>query len=295
MKTTIFICESLSGDPGRAASILSSIIGNTRIYTPGDAPAAPKCTGIVLVFGSGRSDSSAAVLEYLAKIRPEIAEKPVAVIGVGPTRSEFSAIVEKVREITGKQEFETFFSEGPLCVSALADIAEKFALIYRLPEKAMPGSILKEKIEEFVKSHNTLTLAAAKGDWVRCTPLEYIYLDGMFYIISEGGLKCKGLWQNENVSAAIYKEYTSMGDLKGLQITGKAAFVEPFGEEYTRVFSIKNIAPEKLLQLAVTLYLIRICPTKYEMLDSDFKNEGFDVKQSIDQPAFCAGSFTPKT
>jgi len=104
----------------------------------------------------------------------------------------------------------------------------------------------------------------------------------MFYIISEGGLKCKGLWQNENISAGIYDEYHTMANLKGLQITGKAAFVEIMSDEYQKVLLKRQLPLKKIDDLPINLYLIRITPVKYEILNSDFKKDGFDVKQVLE-------------
>ena len=63
----------------------------------------------------------------------------------------------------------------------------------------MDDAALKERIEGFIDKHNTGALATASGDFVRCTPVEYNYVDGCFYIFSEGGLKFKGLKENKNV------------------------------------------------------------------------------------------------
>ena len=46
---------------------------------------------------------------------------------------------------------------------------------------------LKKRIDSFIENHNTLALATGYNDEVRCTPLEYNYYDGYFYIFSEGG------------------------------------------------------------------------------------------------------------
>jgi nitroimidazol reductase NimA-like FMN-containing flavoprotein (pyridoxamine 5'-phosphate oxidase superfamily) len=68
----------------------------------------------------------------------------------------------------------------------------------------MDLDILKQKISEFISKHNTCALAVATGDFVRCTPIEYNYVDGIFYLFSEGGLKFKALKDNKNVCLAIY-------------------------------------------------------------------------------------------
>ncbi|KNZ40660.1 hypothetical protein AKG39_16450 [Acetobacterium bakii] len=163
----------------------------------------------------------------------------------------------------------------------MTDIACELALKYRVPKKPMAKDFLREKIRAFILSHNTMVLATAKDDWVRCTPLEYIYLDGIIYVITEGGLKCKGLWQNENISAVIYDAYRTMANIKGLQITGKAECIEVMCDEYQQVFMKRHLPLKKIDELPISLYLIRVTPVKYEILNSDFKKDGFDVRQVL--------------
>lgn len=78
-----------------------------------------------------------------------------------------------------------------------------------------PEKLLKH-IETFLKEHNTCALATSANDIVRCTPIEYNYIDGNFYLLSEGGLKFRGLYANENVSLAIYESYQGFGKLAGM-------------------------------------------------------------------------------
>ena len=175
----------------------------------------------------------------------------------------------------------TIEDRGNFDIVNLTDIAIELVLKFQVPEKPMPMGALREKTETFIESHNTLTLATGKNDWVRCTPLEYIYLNGMFYVLTEGGLKWKGLWQNENISASIYDEYDTMANLKGMQMTGKAGYVEIMSDEYQQVLLKSQLPLKKIDALSISLYMIRITPIKYEILNSDFKKDGFDVKQVL--------------
>ena len=92
---------------------------------------------------------------------------------------------------------------------------------------AMEPKALKDKIKAFIERHNTCALATASDDLVRCTPIEYNYVDGCFYLFSEGGLKFKGLKVNKHVGLAIYETYAGFGKLKSLQVTGTADMVKP--------------------------------------------------------------------
>lgn len=96
------------------------------------------------------------------------------------------------------------------------------------------------------KEHNTCALATSANDIVRCIPIEYNYIDGNFYLLSEGGRKFRGLYTNENVSLAIYESYQGFGELAGMQIMGKAQIIEPFSDEYNKVLEYKKIQRRRL-------------------------------------------------
>lgn len=52
---------------------------------------------------------------------------------------------------------------------------------------------VKEIIENYISDNNVCALATGTGDYVRCTPLEYSYHDGKFWIFSEGGETLDGI------------------------------------------------------------------------------------------------------
>ena len=146
----------------------------------------------------------------------------------------------------------------------------------------MEASLLKEKIEAFIGANKTCALATASSDMVRCTPIEYNYLDGCFYLFSEGGLKFKGLKENKNVGLAIYESYAGFGKLKGLQVVGTASMVEPFSEEYLKVMEFRKIPAEAMKKLPQPMNLIKVKPISYDYLDSSLKDGGFNVRQHFE-------------
>ena len=146
----------------------------------------------------------------------------------------------------------------------------------------MEASALEEKIEAFIGANKTCALATASSDMVRCTPIEYNYLDGCFYLFSEGGLKFKGLKENKNVGLAIYEAYAGFGKLKGLQVVGTASMVEPFSEEYLKVMEFRKIPVEAMKKLPQPMNLIKVKPDSYDYLDSSLKDEGFAVRQHLE-------------
>lgn len=140
---------------------------------------------------------------------------------------------------------------------------------------------LRKRIDAFISRHNTCAFATASSDMVRCTPIEYNYLDGVFYLFSEGGLKFKALKNNKQVGLAIYEPYGGFGNLKSLQIEGKAEIIEPFSDEYMKLLEYKKIPVEAIKKMPHPMNLIKITPESFDYLDSDLKKEGFDIRQHL--------------
>ncbi|MTK64563.1 MAG: pyridoxamine 5'-phosphate oxidase [Methanobacterium sp.] len=136
-------------------------------------------------------------------------------------------------------------------------------------------------VEEFIKSHNTCCLATCRGVNVRSTPIEYNYLNGNLYLLSEGGEKFSNLLINENVSVSIYDSFKGMNSLAGMQITGKASIISQTSEEYEAVIEMKGLNLESLKRLPVNLNLIKIRIERVEFLYSKFREMGVDSKQIL--------------
>lgn len=146
----------------------------------------------------------------------------------------------------------------------------------------MPEEELKKALEEYITANNTCALATGTGDYVRCTPIEYSYHDGKFWMFSEGGEKFIGLEKNKNVCLAIYDKYDGFGNLKSVQVMGKAELIEPFSDAYNSHAQIKKIPIEALKKLPSPMNLIRVTPVKMEALFSEFKKEGYSSRQTLD-------------
>ena len=150
--------------------------------------------------------------------------------------------------------------------------------------KEMPEDELKQYVNAYISANDVCALATGCGDYVRCTPLEYSYRDGCFWIFTEGGEKFIGLEQNKNVSLAIFDSNISFHDLKSVQVMGKAKIIEPMSEEYVLQAKAKNIplsALQKLMDQGRVMHLICIIPTKIEALFSCFKSQGYDSRQTL--------------
>ena len=118
-------------------------------------------------------------------------------------------------------------------------------------------------IEGFIKAHNTCGFATGYGDYIRCTPIEYTYMDGCFWFVSEGGSKFIGLEKNRNV--------------------GKAEFYSNTSDEFKKLLAFKGIPYDVLKAAAVEVAVVRVVPYRFEMYDTDFVKQGYDVRQIVDK------------
>jgi len=147
--------------------------------------------------------------------------------------------------------------------------------------QAMDRGRLLEAAEDYIRANNTCALATGAGTFVRCTPIEYAYHDGCFWMFTEGGEKFLALERNRNVCLAIFDRYDGFGNLKGMQVSGAAELIEPFSEAYLAAAAFKKLPQEALRKLPEPLQLIRVTPAKLEFLNSDFKKAGFSSRQTL--------------
>lgn len=136
-------------------------------------------------------------------------------------------------------------------------------------------------MEDYIQANNTCALATGTGSYVRCTPIEYSYHDGCFWMFSEGGKKFIGLAENPNVCLAIYDKYEGFGKLHGMQVTGRAQLVGPFSETYNTHAAFKKIPLSALRKLSSPMHLICVHPTRIDCLFSDFKELGCSPRQTL--------------
>ena len=140
---------------------------------------------------------------------------------------------------------------------------------------------LQTMIADYLKANNTCALATGAGNYVRCTPIEYSYHDGCFWMFSEGGRKFIGLAENPNVCLAIYDPYQGFGNLRGIQVMGHAELVEPFSEPYCAHAAHQKIPLSALQKLSSPMHLIRVRPTRIDCLFSEFKELGCGTRQTL--------------
>ena len=160
--------------------------------------------------------------------------------------------------------------------------AREYWLKKDLTSVKMEREALLKEIEKYLSENNTCALATGEGTYIRCTPLEYTYYQGAFYFFTEGGKKFIGLEKNENVSIAVFDKYQGFGSLKGLQIQGKGTLIVPFSKEYIQILEYKKLPVESLRKLKNPLYLLKVIPSSFDFLNSDFKKAGFGERQHLE-------------
>jgi len=151
--------------------------------------------------------------------------------------------------------------------------------------KSMPDEQLKTIVEAFLSTSSVCALATGSGDYVRCTPLEYSYHDGKFWIFTEGGEKFIGLEKNRNVSLAVFDKNPDFGELKSVQVMGAAKLIEPMSAEYVAHAEYKKVpvtALQKLADQGHPMHLICVEPVRMDVLFSEFKKQGYDSRQKLD-------------
>ena len=136
-------------------------------------------------------------------------------------------------------------------------------------------------IQKFIKDHNTCGFATGYGDYIRCTPIEYTYMDNEFWFVSEGGSKFIGLEKNRNVSLAIFEYYGDVKDSHGLQVMGTAELYDCYSDEFKKLLAFKGIPYDAVKAAKVEVAVVRVKPSVYEMYDTDFVKAGYDVRQIV--------------
>lgn len=142
-----------------------------------------------------------------------------------------------------------------------------------------------EIAEAFIARHRTCALATAAGEFVRCTPLDYTYTEGAFWICSEGGAKFRALAHNKRVCLAVFDEPAAgagMGGITGLQVSGTASVPEPGDADYRRCFEIKGIPLARIEKLPFTMHVIKVVPERMDMISPAFKAAGGGVRQFLE-------------
>ena len=99
---------------------------------------------------------------------------------------------------------------------------------------------------------------------VRATPIEYSYIDGYLYFLSEGGEKFSHLLINPYVSVEVNDNYAGFDNINGLQITGNVQIIPFESSEYKRISILKGLNSESLAKLPFQLNMLKVIPVRFK-------------------------------
>ena len=279
MTRTLILYDGKMSSAERCAERLCYVIGSAKTVEIDEAPSDLSVyDGVCFVFNFYGSVTAGKTKSYLEKWREVLKDKRLAVVGIGFSDLGYTKYIVDMEKEVGLEGLASYFVFND---SQTTRTGYEISRYMRTKAKAMEEDRLMEEIRSFVSSHTTLALATAADGYIRCTPLEYTFLDDVFYISTEGGSKFRGIIENGRVSAAIFNPLTKLTEGASLQLLGEAESVPVNSPEYKVAMTAKHITEEKLSALPVTVFLIRLTPLRYEFINADFLNLGYDSRQLL--------------
>jgi flavodoxin/uncharacterized protein YhbP (UPF0306 family) len=310
MQRTLVVYASRYGTTHVIAQALSLILGPARLCTVEDFRADDQDFDLYVIGGPVYGDVlEPRIVQFIADNAGWLRCKRVALFCTCLALDFGERYLKRARDILGdaaiwakpiggnvylgrltdedRQAMESFCERVGLPFQDIARFDAEALVLYglqlrRLRDDAgarMPADQLRQRIDDFLASHNTCTLCTCHKSRPRATPIEYTYHDGELYLLSEGGEKFANIMLNRNVSVAIYEPYAGMERLAGMQLTGEAFIVEAGSDEYRRILELKGLSYGRIAALPMQLHMIRVHLTQAEFLWSPFAAQGYDARQ----------------
>lgn len=243
---------------------------------------------ICFVLSETKNKYSEKILNFINDNIEWLKEKKIVLFYNSDKQLNIYSYIEKIHQLLD----ENIKYEDKFCLNTeefhSKELKEKFieyaAKVRDIMEadiEKYPEDLLKSKIEDFLKSHNTCTLCTASDNMIIGTPIEYMYENGTVYIITEGGRKFINILRNENISIAVYESYSGFANLEGLQLSGKATIIDFNDGEYDDVIKLKKLEPENIKKFNMFMNVIKIDLNRATFLSSNIKKEGYEAKQVI--------------
>ena len=279
MVKTLLLYDGKMSSAERIAKKLCYIIGNARVAEITEAPEdLSPYGGFCFVFNFYGSLTTGKTKNFLVANRELLSEKRIALVGIGFSDLGYAKYIVDMQEVVGDGEITALFiSNENQTVSAGYEVGRFMRAAVR---KMDDGELLSE-IEKYIRAHSTMALASAADGYVRCTPVAYSYLDQVFYVLTKGGNKFRGIFVNDKVSLAIFDPNPAGGMGSGLQVYGSAQAVPTDSAEYEVIMAAKKLTPEILESMGVTQFLLKITPLKYEFRNEAFEAAGYDALQEL--------------
>lgn len=308
MNNTLIINDGNYEMSMKFGNILSLILISAKNIDVNYAPIdISNYNNIVLVFSTYGINTRENVKEYLAHVKYMIGDVKLAIVCIGKCENineylnEIYKIIERKADLitfVDKKEMEEYKTEKKrknfknskdidymiqnVSEVDVIKVCDSICKFFNKSKKKMPKEELLIEITKFIKEHNTCALATGNKDFIRNTPMKYIYYKRSFYFVTQEGYDFKGILQNSNVSIAIFNNHISMDNILGMQILGKGEVVSKTSDEYLEVIEKNNIKIESDDNLSISINLLKVVPDNIEFTNSEFKKNGFDSKQTCD-------------
>lgn len=312
MVRTLILYESRYGFTKMVAKNLALILGPAKYCRVTELESSSKdCDVLVICVPVYLEMPDCSILEYLSENADWIKRKKVVILCTCLAVTNEAQYLKPLKEILGQSIVFHAVIPGELVIEKLSssdcvqikqfcshtgleftnyklfnkekfiELALNIKKIKDQGKNIISENNLKQYIDKFINERNTCVLATGHKERVRATPIEYVYKDNAFYILSEGGEKFSNILLNPNVSIGIFDEYKNMNQLGGMQIKGTAEIINIGNDEYISVLMQKKLNYEKIKALSVNLNMIKINISVIEFIWSEFNQMGYDTKQIL--------------
>ena len=279
MAKSLILYDGKMSTTERVATTIGHIVGNVRICEIAEAPSdISMYDGFCFIFNFYGALTAGKTKSFLNTRKEQLIGKRIAFVGLGFSDKGFTKyVVDMEFALGGDLSITGMFIENE---KTTTEVGYQIAKKLREPVRRMDEAELMAEVGRFIEDHHVLVIATGTDDFVRATPLEYIYLNGVFYVITEGGLKYRSILENGNASVTIFDRFDgSFEHIRSLQIFGKAQPVKSQTKEYSEILARKGITADALDKMDVCLFVLRIMPLTIEFLNSDFTAQGYDARQ----------------
>ena len=184
MANTLILYDGKLSSTERVANSLGMIIGNVCIAEISEAPEdISPYDGFCFIFNFYGALTAGKTRQYLTAHREVMVGRRIALVGMGFSDNGFTKYVVDMEDAVGEGISITgmFINDE----NQVFESGFQIARMFRAPWNEMDPDELTNIIDEYIKAHTTLALATAGKGNVRCTPLEYNYKDGVFYIVTD--------------------------------------------------------------------------------------------------------------
>ncbi len=280
MTRTLILYDGKMTSAERIAVQLCYMVGSALAADIDEAPAdLTPYGGFCFVFNFYGTVTVGKTKSFLSEHKEFLSGKRLVMVGIGYSDQGYSKYVVDTEEEIGLDGIAGIFIASE---KQTTRAGYEIGKMMRVPMRAVNKQILDQEIRSFIAAHTSMALATGADRYVRCTPLQYLFTSDAFYIVTEGGNKFRGILENGRVSAAIFDPEGGDERASSLHFQGEAEAVPAGTDEYLSVMAEKNLTPERLKALPVTMFLIRITPLRYEYVHPEFEQQGYDAVQFLE-------------